>query len=298
MGAVMKKTTMILFLSLAAACAEKDPLADVPRLSQVEDPDVSAALAANLVDVAPQSQPSLFGRLFSGNGGGAGVAATDTPAEKPTTEERAPTAAAIAADADAGAARPGLFSRLFGAGAARPVSSAPPEQVTPAAMSRPRPSGPDSNQVAPGTRLPFGEVATVCGLKREALGRKIETVGGISLHDSNPRATTPRAHYLTGFRDGCARQFTAALVMFGSPRSHETLRYNTRARYDDVDNAYEAIKSSVCRVGKGKPCGARMSRLERQVVMLTGYNRFGDSAGWVDILLHNKRLVAVANHAR
>ena len=79
-----------------------------------------------------------------------------------------------------------------------------------------------------------------------ALGTPTEELAGYAIHDTAPGTTAPRTHYVTGFRDGCPRQVTAALALFGDPVTHETYRYRTSSRpYGPVDTAYEAIKPRV-----------------------------------------------------
>ena len=59
--------------------------------------------------------------------------------------------------------------------------------------------------------------------------------------------------------------------MFGAPSMHEQLRYGQPSEeypYSDTDKAYEKIKSQICRVGKRKPCGSAISRLERDTVFI------------------------------
>ncbi|MEL7154578.1 MAG: hypothetical protein AAFN51_12455, partial [Pseudomonadota bacterium] len=54
----------------------------------------------------------------------------------------------------------------------------------------------------------------------------------------------------------------------------------------------EGVKSKVCRVGRQKPCGTRIKRLERTTVFVTTYERFTDNARWADILLHDGSVLA------
>ncbi len=161
------------------------------------------------------------------------------------------------------------------------------------------PNAPDAAQVPAGTLLPYGQIARMCDGNPKAMGKEVarypERSPQYRLYDTAPRSSATRSFLLTGFPDGCARQFTAALALFGGAEMHETLRYGLPAKtqpYSDTDRAYEAIKSQVCRVGKNKPCGAKMSKLSRDTVFLSVYERFGDNARWADILLHDGALVA------
>lgn len=163
-------------------------------------------------------------------------------------------------------------------------------------------SGPDARDVSFGTVLPYGEVARVCAAKnKESLGRRLDQAPargrGYSLYDSAPLTVGARTFYVTGFKDNCPRQFTAALAVFGSPRIHEQLRYGLPSKsypYSTTDKAYEKVKSTVCRVGKSKPCGAKMISLERSTVFISTYEKFSDNARWADILLHDGAVVAAA----
>jgi len=162
--------------------------------------------------------------------------------------------------------------------------------------------GPDAQDVSFGTTLPYGEVARVCDAKgQEDLGRRLGKAPasgrGYALYDSAPDTTGPRTFYITGFKDRCPRQFTAALALFGSPEVHEQLRYGRPSKlypYSTTDKAYEKVKSSVCKVGKNKPCGAKLKTLERNTVFISTYEKFSDNARWADILLHDGIVAAAA----
>ena len=77
--------------------------------------------------------------------------------------------------------------------------------------------------VQPGQVLPYGGLAEVCDMPEGAMGRPVEVAEGYTLYDSEPGRTGPRTHYITGFDDGCARQFTGGLAMFGDLESHAAL---------------------------------------------------------------------------
>lgn len=76
-------------------------------------------------------------------------------------------------------------------------------------------TGPDAMEVEPGTIMPFGEIARVCGVRRGQLGQEIVNVAGYRIYDTAPGATEPRIYYVTGFKDDCARTFVAAMVIEG-----------------------------------------------------------------------------------
>jgi len=160
------------------------------------------------------------------------------------------------------------------------------------------PSGPAAAgvQVPPNGIVPYGQLATVCGLSTRNLGRVVERASGYAVHDSNPTTTAPRTHYVTGFSDGCARQFTAALALFGDIGTHEIVRYGAAdggLPYSETDNAYEEIKAAFCGVRAGRPCGARIDRLARRTTFLTIYRGFGANQTWVDVLLHDGDVAAI-----
>lgn len=171
-----------------------------------------------------------------------------------------------------------------------------------AAKSRKSPrNGPDARDVEYGEILPYGEVARVCSAQNRPLGRKVDKAPargrGYSLYDSAPNSEAQRTFYITGFSDGCPRQFTAALALLGAPTLHEQLRYgkpSSEYPYSTTDKAYEKVKSAVCGVGKRKPCGAKIGLLEKNTVFVSTYERFGNNARWADILIHDGAVLAAA----
>lgn len=162
-------------------------------------------------------------------------------------------------------------------------------------------TAPKPDEVAPMTMLPFGKVGVTCGLSKRDLGTKIADASGYTIYDTFPNSTAPRPHYITGFKDRCARQFVAALVLTGDVGTHEVVRYQTAQStrpYSTVDNAYEAIKAGFCRAGHGQPCGRKIDTLARKAVFITGYERFTSSPTWVEILLHDGDVAAVGVEAK
>lgn len=160
-------------------------------------------------------------------------------------------------------------------------------------------SGPAERRVtAPVAALPFGEVAVLCDVDPAALGHEVGRSSGrerYALHDSDPGSIAPRAHYLTGFKDGCARQFTASLALFGSAQMHETTRYNplNTTAYTEADDAYEAVKRKICRAARGEYCTGRGARrMDRQAAFLSVYRDFGGGGQWMEMFLFKGALEA------
>ncbi|MCT4556061.1 MAG: hypothetical protein N4A53_15360 [Pelagimonas sp.] len=243
------------------------------------------------------------------------------PADQPSTDAEPP--------------RKGLFGALFGGGQDRAESAEPGEgeeqqaalPPTTARKSKvpqdkeaqdsepqaqetrrkprkasksPKPGAPDYAQVGPGQTLPYGQVARLCGVSARKLGKRAETYPKLgnryTLYDSQPEATGPRNFYLTGFDDGCARQFTAALVLFGTPEIYEQIHYGAPSDTQPkaaTDKAYDRLKSRICGVGRGKPCGDKMNRLSRDTTFVTIYERFGNNARWTTMLVHDGQVLAL-----
>lgn len=139
----------------------------------------------------------------------------------------------------------------------------------------------------------FAGPVRVCGLPDSALGEPIDEAAGYTVHDSAPGSTEPRLHHVTGFDDGCPREVTAALVLFGDLATYETVHTAAQAQGGAAtDRAYEAIRSRVCGVPLGQPCGDRLERLARDTVFLSLYQVFGGEAH-TDLLLHAGEVAAV-----
>ena len=159
-------------------------------------------------------------------------------------------------------------------------------------------------QVEPGVVLPFGQIGLACGIRGTALGKEVdrfpERGKGYRLYDSNPSTTGPRTHFLTGFKDGCPRQFTASLALLGSPVLHEQLLSvgSSGAQHSTAaDTAFQKIRAQVCRTGQGKACPEkRIDELEKSMAFVTTYERFGGNANWTEILLHNGAITANSVH--
>lgn len=159
--------------------------------------------------------------------------------------------------------------------------------------------GPDVLVVDKGATLPSGTVARVCGVKGK-FGKQVGKFpesgrAKYKMFDSAPGAKGARPFYVTGFDDGCARTFTAALALFGSPSMHEQLRYGLPSQvqpYSTTDKAYEGIKRAVCGVGRKKPCGAKVQLLEKDTAFVSIYDRMGSNSTWSNILLHKGWVLA------
>jgi len=171
------------------------------------------------------------------------------------------------------------------------VASIDPQQVSAPRRAK---SG-QFRQVEAGIVLPFGEIGLACGIRGRALGKEVDRFPargkGYRLFDTKPSTTGLRTHYITGFKDGCPRQFTASLALLGSPVLHEQL---LSAEGDEgqhstgADVAFQKIRAQVCNTGRGKACpDRRVDELEKSMAFVTTYERFGGAARWTEILLHN-----------
>lgn len=292
------------------------PLSEVPRLSEAELSDSGSQVAIRAEPQADPADPSpgFLGGLF-GRGGASAPKPDAAPSEATEPET------ALQAPSDNAAAPPrrgllGLFRRAADAASERDME----QDTTRAAAASPNaqnntpqspslsaensalrgldPDAPDYRIVPLGTELPYGTLARVCDVPKRQLGTRIagypERRSSYMIYDSQPGNTGLHSFYLTGFEDGCARQFTAALAMFGSPQTHEQLRYGLPSKvqpYSATDAAYEKLKSKVCRVGRGKPCGSGMNRLARDTVFVSVYERFGSNPVWKTLLLHDGAVI-------
>lgn len=312
--------TGFLAMTLLAGCG--DPLQDVPRLQDVplaaeqgqadaladptktDAPVAEAAQAPKPIE-AEKPRKGLLGflrRQADSAKADENLAAVEADVSgQVDAADGAKAAAAEAADPaiqqaaltpdDSTAEKPkrkGLFARRD-----------KPEKTPVRAARAPQPGDPDYQTVAIGTRLPYGEMARLCGVPTRSLGSKAgqypEKGKGFTLYDSNAGSTAARTFYVTGFKDGCARQFTAALVLFASPDSYETIRFGPAGKSQPrakTDAAYDVLKSRVCRVEKGEPCGRKIVKLEKNTAFLTVYERFGSNARWKNILLHDGEVLA------
>jgi len=149
--------------------------------------------------------------------------------------------------------------------------------------------------------LPFGQIAPNCTVTKAEMGQKVDENAGYTLYDTTPSGSTLRTHYLTGFKDNCARQFSASTALMGDIGTHEVVRYlpsNAKHPYSAADNVYEQIKATYCGAARGEPCGAKLDRLAANTTFLTAYESFADNADWADMLLYNGEVAAIGPVAR
>lgn len=275
-----------------AACS--NPLDDIGRMSDMSIPEDAAAAA--LVETPDAAGTGFFAWLFGSAAndaevtGAAALGPIDPETGEPVTEPGGTDV--IPGDdtmddalrEEAEQPRGGIFG-FFRDNLGRSPGAADPA-----------PSGPDGEVIPPGLQLAYGEIGTVCGLSARDLGTVVERQAGFTLHDSAAGSRDLRNFYVTGFRDGCARQFTGAMVLFGDPGMHETIRYSAGTSgipYNRTDEAYEEIKAGICRAARGEPCGEAIDRLSRSMAFLTVYSRFGSSPQWAEILLYDNEVVAM-----
>lgn len=270
------------------------PRTTAPRQTPDDDSGAEAG-NADAADPAEDATPRRRGLLAFLRPADATEEQKGEPFAETGLSETAATEAATDGTPSETASQPVQRRGLFGlfANAARDDAN---EGVEVASLD---PNAPDGRLATPGVQLPYGIVARACDIPRRQLGREVakypESNPVYRLFDSDPGNTAPHTFFLTGFPDGCARQFTGALALFGSPAMHEQLRYGAPAKslpYSDTDKAYEKIKRTVCGVGRNKPCGSRVSRLERDTAFISVYEHFGDSPRWATILVHDGRVVA------
>jgi hypothetical protein len=149
---------------------------------------------------------------------------------------------------------------------------------------------------ADGAALPYGEIALLCGVAEDSLGTAIATQSGYVIRDPQPASIDPRTQYITGFPDGCARQFTGALALFGDVGTHEIFRYepsNAQLAWSETDLAYEQVKARICGAAQGQPCGAALERLGARTTFVSIYETFGTNPRWADILIHDGAVIAM-----
>ena len=266
-----------------------------PAVAVTEAPEPSPDLAETKIAASaappesapdPARRPRLFGFLRNRT-----AAEPPAPSAAPVPESGAesppePLAESVQSPERAEPPRPRRGFALFGG--PRRAASAPA----------------DPNGLSAAGPVPFGEVIQVCGLKRRDLGTEVARSpgpGSFRIYDTDPSSTQPRTQFLTGFKDNCARQFTASLVLFGSPAVHEATRYDAQnsSVYSATDTAYEKVKNRVCGVRRGQPCPeSRAERLAREAAFLTVYRGFGDSGPWMEVFLNKGQLVAYQTQSR
>jgi len=267
-----------------AACS--DPLAGIDRLEDVDVAEGGPAAAA-LPDAEEVEREGFLGTSAAEGETPDGVAAPVAPAR--------------------GGFFSGLIRRAANTEAAREAAQAAPEGAgdAPLELAALAPvqgtsrSGPDARDVAFGTVVPFGEIARVCSAKGQSLGKQIESLGrrGFALYDSNANIVDKRTFYITGFADDCPRQFTAANALFGAPSFYETIRYSPAGEnlpYAATDQAYDSVKSSVCRAGKEKPCGRQIGKLDSALAFVSAYEFHEFNDNWKEFLIYDGTVLAGA----
>ncbi|APX12444.1 hypothetical protein [Tateyamaria omphalii] len=259
-----------------------DETGDQPTVSGEGSSNALAADGADTPVAQQQVAPASRGLLgwLRGAGQSETTIAAQEPAEAETAEDLPVQTAALAQD---DLVEPQKRRGLFGAAGPH------------------RRAGPDAMDVAPGMVVPFGQIARNCDVTPAQVATRIDKAAGrargFALYDTTPDSTAPRTFYVTGFADSCARQFTAALAMFGEPAFHEQLRYGLPADeypYSTTDEAYEKLKRRVCNVGRNKPCGNRIDRLSGNTTFISAYENFTDNGRWADMLLHDGAVLAAA----
>lgn len=266
----MRHLLIVSMVMTLGACG--DPLATFPRLADADIPEDTSALSVTTdPDEVGDEQAGFFARLL----GGASEKVETTPSADLPPEAYGVTSDVAEKTTEKAQEKQGFLGLFSGDKAG------------------------DLPEIAPNTVLPYGEVARVCDLSRARMGKKVAQFPDRQprhrLYDSDPGNTGPHTFYLTGFGDGCARQFTASVALFGSVGMHEQLRYGLPAEvqpYSKTDKSYEKLKSRICGVPRKKPCGGKLDRLERNTVFLSIYEKFGDNERWSNLLLHDGRLLA------
>lgn len=272
---------LICLASLLVLSACGNPLQDVERLSDVDvAADAAAADAVASADDTGDAEGFVPRTVREQTGGRGLLELFRRPAGERRQEAGGPEGTAGADEvrvaAEATPRRWGLFGNR-----------------QPAART-----GPDALDIEPGTTLPFGQIARVCGVDRQRMGTVVDSYpdarARYQIHDPVPNSTAPRTLFITGFADRCPRQITAAVATFGSAASHELFRYAVAPNrpYSGPDTAYEQIKREVCGVTQGQPCGDRIGQLEQQLVFVSAYGAFGQSSGGVEFLLNDGAVVA------
>lgn len=233
-----------------------DPMQSVPRFA-----DVDVAADAGAMDV--RSRGDLADLV--------GEAPADVTADAPAP--LAARAVATPTPQPEASSNEGFFASLFGV---RHDAIAIPDKT-------------------PGDVVPFEGLARVCGLPRKP-GQEVARSLDYVIYDSKPSASRPRTFYITGFSDGCAREFTASMAMFGDLETYERIRFGPAAGtqpVSDTDMAYDKIKTRVCRATADEPCGAQLDRLARDTIFVSVYERFGSNPRWKNLLLHGGAVMAM-----
>lgn len=311
------------FAVLLGLSACGDPLSGVDRLSDVDvvQTDPSAAALPDAKEIAREG--------FFGTSAAQGDPSQQTAAPEATSPEKrrggflggliqraatADPAAAVAADVAQAQSQDGTLAPQASevpAEAPTELAALPPPNDTAPKRGRlgllrggpPKKDavrkGPDARDVAYGGTLAFGEIARVCEARNKSMGKKVDGQGrrGFTLYDSNPGIRDKRTFYVTGFDDGCPRQFTAANALFGAPSFYEQIRFGPAGKhlpYAATDKAYDKVKKTICRVGKKKPCGNKIATLDKGTAFVSAYEFNEHNGKWKEFLVHDGAVLASA----
>ena len=244
---MVKNAFLIGALVMLAACG--DPLADMPRLSDVDVAETDPTARAALPSADEVAREGFFG-----------------------------TAAAEGSSETAPRAQPsggGFFARLTGAAPSGPAEAA--SDVADVSYGTVLPFG-QMARVCDAKRQPMGskvEQASSSGYRLydsnpNSTGQRTFYITGFD--DGCPRQLTA-AQVLLG-----APSFYEQLH-YGP--GGEFLAYG------ETDKAYESVKRQVCGAGKGKPCGRKIGQLEKRTVFVSSYQRLNDNATWSEQLIHD-----------
>ncbi len=160
-------------------------------------------------------------------------------------------------------------------------------------ISAPRP---DNRIATTSDIVPYGEIAVNCSASPAQMGAVVANGAGYFVHDPAPGSTRPRTMFITGFEDGCARQVTAALALFGDLATYEAVRFGPSGRTLPrlrTDQTYRELAAWNCGVPQGQPCGAQLSNFASRTIFLTLYQRFGTSPVWANVLLYRGEVAAM-----
>lgn len=292
------------------ASAESSEAGNASVVADADAAPISNAVMAAQASPAPKKSGGLFAFLRAKDKG-----ATPTPN---AAREADPSASQEAVPADLVDPDTLLAEKdAAGPDVATPDATTPDATIQTAAVKpkraglfagllRPRanaaPAAPVSTStVSPGEVLPFGQVGIACEAKPARAGKlvdkfPVDTAARWKVYDTDADSTAPRTHFITGFADGCPRQVTASLVLFGSAGMHEVHRYaddRKKAAWSDADNAYEVIKAKACGVKKKKPCPSdKIGGLDSRLAFVSVYQSFGGKETWLELLLDNGALVS------
>jgi hypothetical protein len=161
-----------------------------------------------------------------------------------------------------------------------------------------RANAPVSAEVSPAaTEGPaaFGAFRSACGLSSRALGKQVDQAAGFKLYDSDPNALTPRAFYVTGFSDRCAREFVGSVALFGTIQLYELVHFGGGAPSPEAGStgaAYRKIRQRSCGAARKGVCSASGTKaLEKDTAWLNVYGQKGRST-YHEVLLSRGAVVA------